>query len=49
MGAEERELELQQELTEAARLQQKYNDLVQQYAYLDSQFTDIQCTTGGSK
>ena len=41
LGAQEREIELQQELTEAARLQQKYNDLVQQYAYLDTQFTDI--------
>lgn len=42
MGAEEREIELQQELTEAARLQQQYNDLAQQYAYLHSQFADIQ-------
>jgi chromosome segregation ATPase len=41
LGAQEREIELHQELTEAARLQQKYNDLVQQYAYLNTQFTDI--------
>ena len=41
-GAEERELELQQELTEAARLQQQYNDLTQQYTYQQAQFIDIQ-------
>ena len=41
-GAVERELELEQELTAAARLQQLYNDLVQQYAYSQSQLTDIQ-------
>ncbi|MEP7256266.1 MAG: hypothetical protein ABI666_10865 [Ferruginibacter sp.] len=41
-GAEEREIELQQELTEAARLQNQCNDLAKQYAYLHTQFTDIQ-------
>ena len=30
------------ELTEAARSQQMYNDLVQQYAYTESQLVDIQ-------
>lgn len=41
-GAEERELELQQELTEMARLNRKYNDLIQDYAYLQSQLYDVQ-------
>ena len=41
-GAVERELELEQELTAAARLQQLYNDLGQQYAYSQSQLMDIQ-------
>lgn len=41
-GAEEREIGLQKELTEAARLQMQCNDLSKQYAYLHSQFTDIQ-------
>jgi prefoldin subunit 5 len=41
IGAEEREFELQQELTEAARQHIKHNELVQQYAYLQSQFEDI--------
>lgn len=40
-GAEERELELHQELTEMAQLNKKYNELVQDYAYLQSQFKDI--------
>lgn len=40
-GGEERELELEQELTEAAKLQQKYNDLVQQYNYSEAQLSDI--------
>ncbi|MEI7735052.1 MAG: hypothetical protein WCI49_06270, partial [Ferruginibacter sp.] len=33
MGAEERELELQEELTQAIKLQHQYNDLFQQYTY----------------
>ncbi len=41
-GAEEREIELQLELTEMARLQMQYNELAQQYAYQHSQFSDIQ-------
>ena len=41
-GAEERELELQQELTEALRLQHTYNDLLQQHTYLYTQLSDIQ-------
>lgn len=41
-GAEERELELEQELTEAAKLQQKYNELVQEYTHILTQFTDQQ-------
>lgn len=40
-GAEERELELHQELTEMAQLNKKYNELIQDYAYLQSQFKDI--------
>lgn len=42
LGAEEREIELQQELTEMARLNKQYNELIQDYAYLQSQFKDIQ-------
>lgn len=42
LGAEEREIGLQQELTEMARLNKKYNELIQDYAYLQSQFKDIQ-------
>jgi prefoldin subunit 5 len=41
IGADEREFELQQELTEAARQHIKHNELVRQYAYLQSQFEDI--------
>ena len=41
-GAVERELELQQELTGAALLQQNYQDLLQQYNYLVAQYTDIE-------
>lgn len=40
-GAEERELELQQELTGMALLNRQYNELLQDYAYLQSQFKDI--------
>jgi len=41
-GAAERELELEQELTEAAKLQQSYNDLLQEYAYSQAQLNDTQ-------
>jgi predicted nucleic acid-binding Zn-ribbon protein len=41
-GAEERELELQQELTGAARLQQQYTELFQQYTYTSAQLEDVQ-------
>lgn len=41
-GAEERELELHQELTQAARRQQQYVELQQQYIYLQTQYNDLQ-------
>ncbi len=41
-GAEEREIALQQELTDYARLNREYNELIQDYAYLQSQFKDVQ-------
>ena len=41
-GAEDRELELQQELTEAIKLQHQYNDLFQQYTYVNTQLADVQ-------
>jgi chromosome segregation ATPase len=41
-GAEDRELELQQELTAAIQLQHQYNDLFQQYNYVNTQLTDVQ-------
>jgi chromosome segregation ATPase len=41
-GAEEREIELQQELTGMAGLNKEYSELLQDYAYLQSQFKDIQ-------
>lgn len=41
-GAEEREFELQQELTQAARLQQQYNELVTHYSYIQAQLNDLQ-------
>ena len=41
-GAEEREIELQHELTEMALLNRQYNELIQDYAWLQSQFKDIQ-------
>jgi chromosome segregation ATPase len=40
-GAEEREIELQQELTEMALLNRQYNELLQDYAYLQSQYKEI--------
>ncbi|MBK8609186.1 MAG: hypothetical protein IPL84_04380 [Chitinophagaceae bacterium] len=39
-GAEVREVELHQELTEMAMLNKQYNELIQDYAYLQSQFKD---------
>ena len=41
-GAEEREIELQHELTEMALLNRQYSELMQDYSYLQSQFKDIQ-------
>jgi chromosome segregation ATPase len=41
-GAVERETGLQQELTELARLNNTYNELLQDYTYLSSRFTDAQ-------
>jgi chromosome segregation ATPase len=41
-GAEEREFELHQELTEMALLNKQYNELLQDYAHLQSQFKDMQ-------
>ena len=40
-GAEERELELQRELTDMAVLNKEYGELLQDYASLQSQFKDI--------
>lgn len=40
-GAEERELELHQELTGMALLNKQYSELMQDYAYLQSQYKDI--------
>ena len=40
-GAEEREFELQQELTAAAKLQQQYNELVTHYTYIQTQLIDL--------
>ena len=39
-GAAERELELEQELTEAAQLQQLYNEVLQEYSYAQAQLND---------
>lgn len=41
-GAEEREFELHQELTGMAILNKQYNELIQDYAHLQSQFKDMQ-------
>jgi len=41
-GAEERELELQHELIEAAKLQQQYTELFHQYTYTSTQLEDVQ-------
>ena len=40
-GAEEREFELHQELTGMALVNKQYNELVQDYAYLQSQYKDV--------
>lgn len=42
VGAIEREIELQHELTDYAKLNKEYNELIQDYAYLQSRFKDIQ-------
>lgn len=41
-GAEERTFELHQQLTEMALLNKQYNELIQDYAHLQSQFKDMQ-------
>lgn len=41
-GAEERELELHQELTASIQLQHRYQELESAYAYLQAQLTDLQ-------
>lgn len=41
-GAEEREFELHQELSQAVKVQQQYSDLFQQYTYINTQLEDIQ-------
>jgi chromosome segregation ATPase len=41
-GAEQREFELHQELTAAAKEHHQYTDLLQQYTYINIQFTDVQ-------
>jgi uncharacterized coiled-coil DUF342 family protein len=41
-GATERELEMEQELTEAARLYQRYNGLIEQYTHTQAQLLDFQ-------
>ncbi len=40
-GAEEREIELHQELSGMAGLNKDYNELMQDYAYLQSQYKDV--------
>lgn len=40
-GAEERELELQQEITATIPVQHQYTDLLQQYTYLTTQLEDV--------
>jgi chromosome segregation ATPase len=41
-GAEYRELELHQELTEAAKEHHQYTDLLRQYTYINTQLADVQ-------
>jgi chromosome segregation ATPase len=41
-GAEQREFELHQELTAAAKEHHQYTDLLQQYTYINIQLTDVQ-------
>ena len=41
LGAEEREIELQEELTTSAKLQQQYNELLQENTYMQTQLSDL--------
>ncbi|HQW94009.1 MAG TPA: hypothetical protein PKY28_12960, partial [Ferruginibacter sp.] len=41
-GAGERAFELHQELSEISSLNKQYNDLLQDYAYLQSRYKDVQ-------
>lgn len=41
-GAEDREMELHQELTQAAKVQHQYNDLLRQYTYINTQLDDVE-------
>lgn len=41
-GAEDREMELHHELTQAAKVQHQYNDLLRQYTYISTQLDDVQ-------
>lgn len=41
-GAEEREIQLQNELTEAMRVQHQYDELVGHYTYIQAQLADVQ-------
>ncbi len=41
-GAAEREMEMEQELSGAAKLQRLYNELLQEYAYSQAQLNDVQ-------
>ena len=41
-GAEDREMELHEELTQAAKVQHQYNDLLRQYTYINTQLDDVQ-------
>jgi DNA repair exonuclease SbcCD ATPase subunit len=48
-GAKERELELQQELTEMGTINKEYSELLQDYAYLQSQFKDLKMAAAALK
>lgn len=41
-GAEDREMELHEELTQAAKVQHQYNDLLRQYTYISTQLDDVE-------
>ena len=41
-GAEDREMELHEELTQAAKVQHQYNDLLRQYTYINTQLDDVE-------